>query len=560
MVRLYSPQVPTSKGFVHLLLLIPIVIIVLIIIGIPIFVSTIILPNIKKETAGNFPATLEARKEYVDKNSEPWIQKEGMKYLGFEAPTDQDIANLKKGTDFTRHYPTSIKAVFDPGNISNTVNLLYYADELADLGVNTYWVIGEYRMKDYQQAVSSAYRASQFAPSFSKLGFPQILNDADANKVLAWRILLAKNLGFATILIPDYPSVFNIGRENFDLQKVEPEFRRVALELAKIAEETGAEYFVPVNEYNHLLISNGYSMDEIVENEKRFYGKLLPEVRKIFHGKIVIKNGAVNDWNNFKRQSMVGADLFGVGNGFTGVRTRENMAPKVEAANFVSARDNVPWFETEFLVYRPIDQENWLGYLESEAPMENTYKEGLDIFEKEAKGAVGFTFMGWTGVGRIRGVPAALVMKDFFSRWQPTSKVSPDMKVVQAALGGQSSFLENLPSYYSFFFKMITGQMKKPDEKDPAMGEGGLPCKGKEECDAYCAKPENRAECEKVKGGGGGEVNMKDGGIDPRLGGPEGKSQGQGPGGCKSDLECKAFCSIPENQLECRKFRNPTPQ
>lgn len=526
-----------QKGFVHLLFIIPVVIITLIAVAIPVFLSVFVLPNIKKETAAGFPeGNLSAIKDFVANNSEPWEMSKGEKYMGFEAPTENELQALRKDTDLARRYPTSLKAIFDPGAVSNTVNLLYYSDELADLGVNTYWVIGEYRMNDY--------KVTQFSPNFNHMGFPQMLNEEEADRVLAWRILLAKKLGFATIVIPDYPSVFNIGRQNFDLAKVEPEFKRVALDLAKVAEENGAEYFAPLNEYNHLLISNGYSMDEIVAHEKDFYGDLLPKVRQIYHGKIVIKNGAVNDWNNFKRESMKGADLFGVGNGFTGVRTKENMEPKVQAANFVSARDNVPWFETEFLVYRPIDQENWLGYLESTAPMENTYKEGLNIFASQAKGAVGFTFMGWTGVGRIRGTPAASVMKDFYNRWQPTPKLTPDQNLAKPFLSsGQSSFFENLSNYYPFFFKLITGQMKKPDEKDPSMGEGGLPCKGKEECDAYCAKPEHQAECDKLREKKGGDQGLQE-------------NQGGGPGGCQSDQECQVYCSKPQNQSECLKFRS----
>lgn len=523
----------------------------ILLIGIPVFVSVFMLPSIKKETAGNFPESLAAQKEYVDKNSEPWVQDQGMKYLGFEQVTDNDLRSLRSGTDLTRRYPASIKAVFDPGAISNTVDLLYYSDELADLGVNTFWVIGEYRMKNYH--------AYQFSPSFSHLGFPQVLSDADANKVLAWRILMAKRLGFATIVIPDYPSVFNVGRQNYDLAKVEPELKRVALDLAKIAEDYGAEYLAPVNEYNHLMISNGYSIDEIVVREKQFYGDLIPKIRKIYHGKIVIKNGAVNDWNNFKKESMVGADLFGVGNGFTGVRTKENMEPKVLAANFVSARDNVPWFETEFLVYRPIDQENWLGYLESKAPMENTYRDGLKIFEEQAKGAVGFTFMGWTGVGRIRGTPSAAVMRDFYARWQPTSKLVSDQNAVKPFMAGQNtsvtSWFSNIPSYYSFFFKLITGQMRKPDEKDPAMGEGGLPCKGKEECDTYCSKPENREACQKITGSDGGQNEGQGQGDFGRSQDDAGDFKG-GPGGCKSQQECESFCSQPQNQQVCLQFKN----
>jgi len=338
-----------------------------------------------------------------------------------------------------------------------------------------------------------------------------MLSQEDANKVLVWRILLAKKLGFTTILVPDYPSLFNVGRQNFDLAKVDPEFERIALEQAKIAEENGVEYFAPVNEYNHLLISNGYTIDEVVAHEKLFYGDLLPKIRAIYHGKIVIKNGAVNDWSNFTKESMVGVDLFGIGNAFTGYRTKENMSPMVEAANIVSARDKVPWFVSEFVVFRPIDQENWMGVIQSTAPQVDTYKESLDIFQNEAKGAVGFSFMGWTGVGRIRGTTAVPVLKSFYSQWQPTAKVVPSQAAMEIATNGGrinsiASWLQNIPSLYSFAFNLVTGKMgpnTKPDSQDPKMGEGGPGgCKGKAECAAYCAKPENQAECEKLKGNG----------------------------------------------------------
>lgn len=536
------------------------IIIVIIVVGIPLFVSINILPHIKQETAGGFPeGNLPAIKDFVAKNSEPWEMSKGEKYMGFEMPTSDELLALKKGTDLTRHYPTTLKAIFDPGAVSNTVNLLYYSDELADLGVNTYWVIGEYRM--------SNYKIAQFSPSFSQMGFPLMPSEEEADRVLAWRLLLAKRLGFASIVIPDYPSLFNVGRNNFDLSKVEPEFKRVALDEAKIAEDYGAEYFAPVNEYNHLLISNGYSMDEVVEHERAFYGDLLPQIRQIYHGKIVIKNGAVNDWNNFKRESMVGADLFGVGTVFTGIRTKENMTPMVEVANTVSARDNVPWFVSEFVVFRPTDQEHWMGVIQSTAPMENTYKEALDLFEKQEKGAVGFSFMSWSGVGRIRGDLASSVLKDFYNRWQPTPKLTTDQNVVKPFLaGGQSSIIDwfkNLPSYYSFAFNMITGKMgpgKGPQAQDPNIGEGGLPCKGKEECAAYCSKSEHQAECEKARGNDGGnnpgqQPGSLSDGQGSQQGGPSDR-QG-GPGGCKSDAECQAYCSQPKNREECYKFQPP---
>ncbi|MCL5970520.1 MAG: hypothetical protein M1450_03405, partial [Patescibacteria group bacterium] len=121
------------------------------------------------------------------------------------------------------------------------------------------------------------------------------------------------------------------------------------------------------------------------------------------------------------------------------------------------------------------------------------------------------------------------------------------------------SWFSNVPNYYSFFFKLVTGQMKKPDEKDPNMGEGGLPCKGKEECDAYCAKPENQAECAKLKGNP--EVNKNEEPKGAVSGGPGNGQNGSfsntqgGPGGCKSQSECQTYCDKPENRQVCLQFK-----
>lgn len=78
----------------------------------------------------------------------------------------------------------------------------------------------------------------------------------------------------------------------------------------------------------------------------------------------------------------------------------------------------------------------------------------------------------------------------------------------------------------------------------PQAGPGG--CKTQAACDAFCDKSENKGECAKfappgsTSGGGEGEVR-------PDL-------EKGGPGGCKSRAECEVYCSKPQNSEECSKF------
>ncbi|MFA5166280.1 MAG: hypothetical protein WC449_03165 [Candidatus Paceibacterota bacterium] len=75
------------------------------------------------------------------------------------------------------------------------------------------------------------------------------------------------------------------------------------------------------------------------------------------------------------------------------------------------------------------------------------------------------------------------------------------------------------------------------------------PCKGKEECDAYCSQEDHKEECIKffVAAGFMSEKDaemMRQGGF----------GQG-GPGGCKSEEECKTYCQ--NNPQNCQQFMPP---
>lgn len=93
-------------------------------------------------------------------------------------------------------------------------------------------------------------------------------------------------------------------------------------------------------------------------------------------------------------------------------------------------------------------------------------------------------------------------------------------------------------------------QVRKMLEFGITTGPGG--CTGEEECQAFCENPDNMGECidfavligdmteeeaEQIK------QMIEEGGM---IGG-----RFEGPGGCQSEEECKAYCENPDNTREC---------
>ena len=82
-------------------------------------------------------------------------------------------------------------------------------------------------------------------------------------------------------------------------------------------------------------------------------------------------------------------------------------------------------------------------------------------------------------------------------------------------------------------------------------GPGG--CKSQAECQTFCSKPENKEACSKFAPPESNEGREKGKGpsdVIPNL-------EKGGPGGCKTQAECQAYCSKPENREECSKFAPP---
>lgn len=72
------------------------------------------------------------------------------------------------------------------------------------------------------------------------------------------------------------------------------------------------------------------------------------------------------------------------------------------------------------------------------------------------------------------------------------------------------------------------------------------PCRGREECDAYCGEPDHLEGCITFAEAAG-FMSAQDAAMARKTG-------GKGPGGCKGKEECEQFCSHPANQEVCFRF------
>lgn len=90
----------------------------------------------------------------------------------------------------------------------------------------------------------------------------------------------------------------------------------------------------------------------------------------------------------------------------------------------------------------------------------------------------------------------------------------------------------------------ITSEEAEMARRTGGKGPGG--CREKEECDAFCQKEENIMTCvdfaERY-----GLMSREEAEKARRFG-------GKGPGGCRGEAECEAFCQRPENQEVCFEF------
>jgi len=246
------------------------------------------------------------------------------------------------------------------------------------------------------------------------------MSQDEAKRAIVHNMLLAKKQGLSVVLFPDYVDFEDGGmkKHNVSPDELDDYLEEVALELAPLAEKYNAEYFVPISQIENLLTSNGYSVEETRERTNALYAKIVPQVRKLYSGKVMYKMGGYNKWENYDGISLSGADIFG----FTTCSRAPNperVAYDVQTSTTQAAKMSkeygIPWISIEFLINNPRDQVVLFDAVKTDYPIEEMYKIGLEQFNKYGNTASGFTVHSLLGAGKIYDTPAYPLMKDFFA-------------------------------------------------------------------------------------------------------------------------------------------------
>jgi len=335
--------------------------------------------------------------------------------VDYKEPSWSDLEKLKKEISLQRKYPRFMKTVMEMGANANTVNMLYFSDELKDLGVNTYVILPHYSFQ-YSK------KKGELALFYSDFDSPGLLNEDEAKRALIHTILMAKQQGLSVILMPDYPDLEAGGMGKMkNPEGFENVLETIALSLAEIAEEYGVEYLVPANAIEMLLYDNDYPLDEVYGRTNEYNANIVPKIRQIYSGKIMYKMGGLGNWERYKNISLEGADLFG----FTGCYANESwfiandIKGMAQTADWLSNKYNVPWMNIEFFVRNEKDQLRDFGEIKVSVPIEEAYQAGIESFKANAQNAVGFTITSWLGVGKVRGTEAVPLLKEFFATTGP---------------------------------------------------------------------------------------------------------------------------------------------
>ena len=327
--------------------------------------------------------------------------------MGYKIPSQRELNKLKKQISLERVYPKFMNSIMEYGTDTYTANLLYFEDELKDLGINTFVVLPLYHVENG--------RLEFFFPNPS--GGPMLLSDDKAKRSIAHSILMAKQQGYTVILMPDYPDFENGGFADLtNPDDFEAEIERITLELAPIAEEYGAEYLAASNAIEMLMVGNGYELDEVYDRTNAYNKSIVPKIKELYSGKIMYKMGGIGNWQSYKNISVKGADLFGFTGCFeSGINLiKSDIRQAAQVADIMSKRDGVPWMNIEFFVRTEKDHLRDFGKLKEVLPMKEAYDVGLAAFKTYSSKAIGFTITGWLGAGKIRGTEAVPLVKEFF--------------------------------------------------------------------------------------------------------------------------------------------------
>ncbi|MFC1625625.1 hypothetical protein ACFL1Q_01115 [Patescibacteria group bacterium] len=397
-----------KKGFVHLGLIVVVILIgVVILVGGNFLFGPGDLPgSFLANTVGPPPEDPEARKAWISENVDNNDHETFVK-LDYKVPSWKKLDKMNES--LTRKYPTYIKATQTYGTLPNLIEVLYFSDVLADLGVNTQFIHANYWLREGELKL--------WYLGYDK---PRDYSQDKSKRALVHNILLAKQQGLSVVLFPDYVQFEDGGMEEHNItpEDLSRRLEAVSLELAPIAEKYNVDYFVPVNQIEAIMDSNNYPVEKTREVMNAFYARVVPQIRKLYSGKVMYKMGGFSNWSNYEGVSLVNADIFGVtacGRAPSPEQVTRDVQLSSVQARKMSKEYGIPWIGAEFMVNNASDQMQMFGEVKTDYSIEELYKVGLTAFDKYGNSAVGFTVHSLLGAGKIYDTAAYPLVKEFFA-------------------------------------------------------------------------------------------------------------------------------------------------
>ncbi|MCK4428824.1 MAG: hypothetical protein KAU95_00490, partial [Candidatus Aenigmarchaeota archaeon] len=166
-------------------------------------------------------------------------------------------------------------------------------------------------------------------------------------------IVRAKEAGFAVLVSPNFVSA---GGHNFERRGIVMTKERylkiseeIALKWAGIAEELNVEFFAPQNELDGVIKVNfARNNSEVAEITSVWHEQMLPKLKKVFNGKLMIKlTGVKEEYKtiNAGGYDYIGITLFHRNKGL--VAFREDVREQYSIIADISERNNISWLVSE---------------------------------------------------------------------------------------------------------------------------------------------------------------------------------------------------------------------
>ena len=302
-----------------------------------------------------------------------------------------DVEIRKSVGKFERSYPATIKGLWEPSPIHFTKAVR--DERLKELGVNTVSVSVEYE--------------------FDKEGR---LHLKSGEEELISNIIRAKRAGFAVLVAPNFvgPGGYNFVEEGIPVTKEKylQVSREVALKWADISERYGVEFFAPQNELD-VTVRQFCEDGELTRLVESWHREVLPELRELFHGKLVAKLADSYPELNLSGYDYVGVTVY---HGNLGLEEFRNFVrgeySRLVSSSRVSGADCLVtevWLPYGGPFYSFTESREGVSLDELQ---DDYFRISIEELPSSCKG---YVFMAWTMPGMdVRGRPAEQVLREFF--------------------------------------------------------------------------------------------------------------------------------------------------